>query len=188
MLRLLHPADVAWDLERAGTAEAKRDARWAFVGHKGPPRWRWHASDHHPGTVLASVCGRRTDAAFVRCKALLESCGLTRSDTDCWGASTRHLAPDEPCPGQRHTQTIKRTHRTVRPRMKRLAGKTIGFSQTTQMHDIVLGVLVNRDACGRAVSTGPSPLLHHDPRPEASMECAFSGSLPRCRMLCYACS
>src|SRR5262249_47333045 len=121
-------------------------------------------------------------------------CGLTRSATDDGGASTRHLAPDEPCPGQRHPQTIARTHRTVRTRMKRLARKTIGFSHTPQMYDIVLGVLVHRDACGRAVSRGLSPLVQHDslvqhdPRPEASMDCAFSGALPRCPMLGYACS
>jgi insertion element IS1 protein InsB len=35
--------------------------------------------------------------------------------------------------------------------MKRLVRKTICFSNTTQMHAIVLGLFVNRDAFGRAV-------------------------------------
>jgi insertion element IS1 protein InsB len=35
--------------------------------------------------------------------------------------------------------------------MKRLARKTICFSKTTQMHDLVLGLFVNRSAFGRAV-------------------------------------
>jgi insertion element IS1 protein InsB len=35
--------------------------------------------------------------------------------------------------------------------MKRLARKTICFSKTTQMHDIVLGLFGNRYAFGRAV-------------------------------------
>ena len=60
LLRTLHPAEVAWDLERAGEAEAEMDEMWSFVGHKGNPRWLWHAIDHHTGKVLAYVFGRRT--------------------------------------------------------------------------------------------------------------------------------
>jgi insertion element IS1 protein InsB len=40
---------------------------------------------------------------------------------------------------------------TLRTRIKRLARKTICFSKTIQMHDIVLGLFVNRYAFGRAV-------------------------------------
>ena len=151
VLRTLHPAEVAWDLERPGEAEAEMDEMWSFVGHKGNPRWLWQAIDHHTGKVLAYVCGRRTDEVFLRLKALLEPFGLTRYYTDSWGAYTRHLAPDEPCPGKRHTQQIERKHLTLRTRIKRLVRKTICFSKTTQMHDIVIGLFVNRYAFGRAV-------------------------------------
>ena len=41
LLRTLNPAEVAYDLERAGKAEM--DEMWSFVGHKGNPRWLWHA-------------------------------------------------------------------------------------------------------------------------------------------------
>ena len=71
--------------------------------------------------------------------------------THYWGAYTRHLDPDEHCPGKRNTQKIERKHLTLRTRIKRLARKTICFSKTTQMHDIVLGLFVNRYAFGRAV-------------------------------------
>jgi insertion element IS1 protein InsB len=100
---------------------------------------------------LASVFGRRKDEVFWRLKALLEPCGLTRYYTDSWGAYTHHLDPDEHCPGTRHTQKIERKHLTLRTRIKRLARKTICFSKTTQMHDVVLGLFVNRYAFGRAV-------------------------------------
>src|SRR5215471_17956483 len=56
---------------------------------------------------------------------------------------------------------IERKHLTLRTRIKRLARKTICFSKTTQMHDVVLGLFVNRYAFGRAVSTWSSPLLKH---------------------------
>ena len=151
LLRPLHPAEVAWDMERAGAAEAERDAMWSFVGNQGHPRWRWHAIDHHTGTVLAYVFGRRKDEVCVQLKARLEPCGLTRSSTDYGGAYPRHLDPDVPSPGTRNTQKSERKHLTLRTRMKRLVRTTICFSKTTPMHDIVIGWFVNRYACGRAV-------------------------------------
>ncbi len=78
LLRTLNPAEVAWGLERAGEAEAEMDERWSFVGHKGNPRWLWHAIDHSTGKVLASVFGRRKDEVFLRLKALMEIFELIR--------------------------------------------------------------------------------------------------------------
>jgi insertion element IS1 protein InsB len=151
LLRTLNPAEVAWNLERAGEAEAEMDEMWSFVGNKGNPRWLWHAIDHHTGKVLAYVFGRRKDEVFLQLKTLLEPFGLTRYYTDYWGAYTRHLDPDVHSPGKRNTQKIERKHLTLRTRIKRLVRKTICFSKTTQMHDIVLGLFVNRYAFGRAV-------------------------------------
>ena len=71
------------------------DEMWSFVGHKGNPRWLWHAIDHHTGKVLAYVFGRRKDEVFLQLKALLEPFGLTRYYTDYWG----------PCP---HMHEAKR--------------------------------------------------------------------------------
>src|SRR5467141_65638 len=106
---------------------------------------------HHTGVVLAYVFGRRKDAVFLQRKALLEPFGLTRFYTDHWGAYTRHLDAEVHSPGKRNTQKIERKHLTLRTRIKRLVRKTICFSKTTQMHDIVIGLFVNRYAFGRAV-------------------------------------
>jgi insertion element IS1 protein InsB len=149
LLRTLNPEKVAVDIEQAG--EAEMDEMWSFVGKKGNPRWLWHAIDHHTGAVLAYVFGRRKDEVFLQLKALLEPFGLTRYYTDHWGAYTRHLDPDVHSPGKRNTQKIERKHLTLRTRIKRLVRKTICFSKTTQMHDIVIGLFVNRYAFGRAV-------------------------------------
>ena len=127
------------------------DEMWSFVGNKGHPRWLWHAIDHHTGAVLAYVFGRRKDAVFLQLKALLEPFGLTRYFTDHWGAYTRHLDSDVHSPGKCNTQKIERTHLTLRTRIKRLVRKTICCSKTTQMHDLVIGLFVNRYAFGRAV-------------------------------------
>jgi insertion element IS1 protein InsB len=123
VLRMLNPAEVAWNIERAG--EAEMDKMWSLVGNKGNPRWLWHAIDHHTGKVLAYVFGRRKDEVLLQLKALLEPFGLTRYYTDYWGAYTRHLDPDVHSPGKRNTQQIERQHLTLRTCSKRLVRKTI---------------------------------------------------------------
>jgi IS1 family transposase len=148
-LRAHNPDDIAVAIERAG--EAEMDEMWSFVGNKRNPRWLWHAIDHHTGAVLAYVFGRRKDEVFLQLKALLEPFGLTRFYTDHWGAYTRHLDPKVHSPGKRNTQQIERKHLTLRTRIKRLVRKTICFSKSTQMHDIVIGLFVNRYAFGLLV-------------------------------------
>lgn len=124
--------------------EAEVDELWSFVKRKKEPRWLWHAIDHRSGKVLAYVFGRRKDEVLLKLKALLEPFGITRYDTDSWGASIRHLEAEEPQPGTPNTQQIERKHLTLRTRLKRLTRKTIGFSKSIQMHDIVIGLFVNR--------------------------------------------
>jgi insertion element IS1 protein InsB len=149
LLRTLKPDEMTVDIQRAG--ETEMDEMWSFVGKKSNQRWLWHAIDHHTGAVLAYVFGRRKDKVFLQLKALLEPFGFTRFYTDHWGAYSRHLDEDVHSPGKRNTQKIERTHLTLRTRIKRLVRKTICFSKTIQMHDIVLGLFVNRYAFGRAV-------------------------------------
>lgn len=120
------------------------DARWSDVGSKRKPRWLWHALDHGTGKVLASGCGRRQDEVFLQLKALLGPCGIHRFFTAHWGAYARHRAPDTHVPGKRHTQHMERKPLTVRTRIKRLARKTLCFSTSPELHDIVIGLFVNR--------------------------------------------
>ncbi len=77
-------------------------------------------------------------------KRLLEPFGITRFFTDDWGAYERHLDAENHVIGKRNTQRIERKHLTLRTRIKRLARKTICFSKSTRMHDIVVGLFVNR--------------------------------------------
>jgi insertion element IS1 protein InsB len=131
--------------------EAEVDEMWSFVQRKQEPRWLWHAIDHRRGKVLAEVFGCRQDEVFLQLKALLEPCGITQYYTDHWGAYTRHLDPDEHQPGKRNTQKIERKHLALRTRIKRLARKTICFSKSIQMHDLVIGLFVNRYEFGFAL-------------------------------------
>ncbi len=131
--------------------EAEVDEMWAYVGNKKEQRWLWHAIDHRTGTVLAYVFGRRKDKVFLKLKALLEPFGITRFYTDSLGTYQRHLDPEQHYPGKRNTQRIERKHLALRTRIKRLARKTICFSRSTQMHDIVIGLFINRYEFGNPV-------------------------------------
>jgi insertion element IS1 protein InsB len=139
---LLNPDEVEIIIRCAGEAEV--DEMWSFVQRKKAQWWLWHAIDHRSGQVLAYVFGRRKDEVFLKLKVLLEPFGITRYYTDSWGAYTRHLDVDAHQPGKRNTQKIERKHLTLRTRIKRLARKTICFSKSIQMHDIVIGLFVNR--------------------------------------------
>ena len=124
--------------------EAELDEMWSFVGNKKQPRWLWQALDHRPGHVLAYVFGRRKDEVFLELKALLEPFGIMRYFTDGWGAYQRHLNPDQHEVGKRHTQQLERKHLTLRTRLKRLVRKTLCFSKSIEMHDLVIGLFFNR--------------------------------------------
>ena len=149
LLNALHPDEVDVVIQRVEEAEV--DEMWSYVGKKREPRWLWHAIDHRSGQVLAYVFGRRKDEVFLKLKGLLEPFGITKYYTDSWGAYTRHLDADAHQPGKRNTQQIERKHLTLRTRIKRLVRKTICFSKSTQMHDIVIGLFVNRYEFGLLV-------------------------------------
>jgi insertion element IS1 protein InsB len=138
----LPPGNVAIPIDRIDEAEVEE--MWSFVKTKHEPRWLWPAIDHQTGKVLAYVFGRRKDEVVLQLKALLEPFGITRCFTEHWGAYARQLAPASHVPGKWNTQQIERKHLTVRTRIKRLVRKTICFSQSIELHDIVIGLFVNR--------------------------------------------
>jgi insertion element IS1 protein InsB len=131
--------------------EVELDEMWSFVGGKTQPRWLWAALDHSTGRILAYVFGRREDQAFLKLKALLEPFGIRRFYTDGWGAYQRHLGPHQHVVGKRRTQQLERRHLTLRTRIKRLARRTICFSKSVQMHELMIGLFINRFEFGLAV-------------------------------------
>jgi insertion element IS1 protein InsB len=80
----------------------------------------------------------------VKLKGLLEPFGITQFYTDDWRSYERHLNPAEHTVDKRNTQKIERKHLTFRTRIKRLARKTIWFSKTVVMHDVVIRLFINR--------------------------------------------
>ena len=122
---------------------AELDEMWSFVQNKGNQRWLWLAIDHNTHTILAYTFGQRKDRVFRELKSLLAPFGITTFYTDDWGSYERNLNPEQHSIGKRNTQVIERKSLTLRTRIKRLCRKTICFSKSVIMHDIVIGLVIN---------------------------------------------
>ena len=149
LLKSLDPVDVKVTIKKVDDAEL--DEMWSFVKEKDQQRWLWHAIDHRTSKVLAYVFGSRKDVVFLELQKLLAPFGINRFLSDDWGAYSRHIDPAQHIIGKRNTQKIERKHLTLRTRIKRLVRKTICFSKSIQMHDIVIGLFINRFEFGLAI-------------------------------------
>ncbi len=127
------------------------DEMWGFVGNKKQERWLWHAIDHQTCAVLAVVLSNHQDSAFLELKALLEPFGIMQFYTDGWGADERHLDPAFHTVGKANNQTLERKHLTLRTRIKCLARKRICFSKSEWLHDVVIGLFINRYEFGLVI-------------------------------------
>jgi len=124
--------------------EAEMDEQWSFVGNKSNQRWIWYAVEHSTNTILAYVFGRRKDSVFKELKTLLDPFGIKQYYTDDWGTYKRYLDSKEHEIGKANTQKIERKNLNLRTWIKRLTRKTICFSKCEKMHDIVIGLLINK--------------------------------------------
>jgi len=123
--------------------EAELDELWSFVGSKQNQRWLWVAIDHNTRVVLAFTFGKRKDVVFRKLKKLLEPFNITMFYTDDWGSYERNLNPENHTITKKNTQRIERKNLNFRTRIKRLARKTICYSRSVLMHDIVIGLVIN---------------------------------------------
>src|ERR671931_1707387 len=90
-------------------------------------RFFWHSK--HYWSPLAS-------------RAILPTAGVPTSG---------HVGAEQHTVGKAHTQKIESKHINLRTRIKRLVRRTICFSKTTTMHDLVLGLFINRYEFGVAI-------------------------------------
>lgn len=130
--------------QAVGIQESSLDEMWSFVGSKKNQIWLWHAIEQISGKVLAFVFGRRKDEVFLKLKELLKPFSIKKYCTDGWGAYERHLPAEQHEIGKKKTQRIEEKHLRLRTRIKKLARKTICFSRSQEMHDLVIGLFINR--------------------------------------------
>jgi insertion element IS1 protein InsB len=100
---------------------------------------------------LAYVFGWRQDQVFLKLKALLEPFGMTWYYTDGWGPYEWHGDAEQHPIGKEHMQRIESKHINLRMRIKRWVRRTICVSQAERMHELVIGLFVNRYEFGRVI-------------------------------------
>ena len=127
------------------------DEQWSFVEKKSNQRWIWYAVDHATNTILAYVFGKRKDNAFKSLQVLLKPLKIMRFYTDDWGAYKRHIPSEKHERGKQNTQKIERKNLNLRTWIKHLNQRTICFSKCKKMHDIVIGLLINKVEFGRGI-------------------------------------
>jgi insertion element IS1 protein InsB len=128
------------------------DYMWSFVESKKQERWLWHAIDHQTGQLLAYVLAPHHDAAFKQLQSLRSLRLAFNISIPTVGARMSVISTHNNIPlGIANTQTIERKHLTMRTRIKRLTRKTICFSKSIDLHDIVIGLFINRHEFGRAI-------------------------------------
>ena len=81
---------------------------------------------------------------LLQLKKSLELFGITKFYTDELKTYERHIPPEKRQVSKLNMQTIERKHLTLRTRIKRLPRKSICFSKSVQMHDLVIGLFINR--------------------------------------------
>jgi insertion element IS1 protein InsB len=155
VLHAVNPLVAPPPCSRAARVSAGRtaelDEMGSFVGATATARWLGHALDPHSGRVLADVVGPRKEALFRKLNSLLAPFGITRYYTDKAGVYRGHLPPAQHPVGKLTMQKIERKPLTLRTRLKRLACQTLGFSRSWVMHDLIMGVYMNRVEFGCAV-------------------------------------
>lgn len=131
------------EVEIVKVDEAEIDEMWSFVGSKENQRWLWWAIDHNTGDVLAFTFGDRKDKVFKELQELLKPFGIGHFYTDEWGAYSRNIPSPMHTASKRMTWKIERKHLNLRTRIKRLTRKTICFSKSRVMHDLIIGLFIN---------------------------------------------
>jgi insertion element IS1 protein InsB len=145
------------------------DEMWGRVCSKKTPYWLWHAINHENGDVVAFALGvrksdmlhdllRRLETANIKIAAVFADDNFAYRDI---------IAPDNLLTGKRNTQKIERKHLTFKTRLKRLARKTICYSDfgNAQNH----GELVDKSSRIRV-----STILMHNRKSRQFYRAAFN--------------
>ncbi len=110
---------------------------------KSNQRWLWYAIEHKIGEILAYTFGKRKNKVFIELRKLLKPFKIEMNYSDDWISYKKYIDKRKHTIGKKNTQKIERKNLNFRTRIKRLARKTICYSKTEQMHDIIIGLYIN---------------------------------------------
>ena len=121
---------------------------WSFVGQKANQRWLWTVMCRRTRQIVAYVIGDRSAAT---CRQLWEQIPASYRDcqsfSDFWKAYQK-VFPEatHECVGKESGQTshMERWYNTLRQFNARFVRKTLSFSKSDLMHEIVTRVFIVR--------------------------------------------
>lgn len=118
------------------------DELWSYVFKKTNKQWVWLALCRRTWQIVAYVIGDRSEQS---CRQLWQripdSYKLCRSSSDFWDAYQKVFsAQTHQSVGKESGQTnhIERWNNTLRQRLARFVRKTLSFSKSESVHDLVL--------------------------------------------------
>ena len=129
------------------------DEQWSFVGSKKNPHCIFYTIDYTKNIILAYAFGRRQDSVFKVLKKYLAPSPITHFYTNDWATYERYQKAEKHRVGKADIQEIKSKNLNLRTWIKRLARKTIYFSKSEVLHDIMIGLLINHKKFGRDIYT-----------------------------------
>ena len=129
--------------------EVEMDEMWSFYHDKKHQIWLWWAVEHKTNTPLAYTLGTRKHKYLDELLELLKPFSIVKVYADANYAYQSHFSSEHLVTGKKNTQKIERNHLTLRTRIKRLARKTICFSKSKKIHEIVIGIFINVFFFGR---------------------------------------
>ncbi|MEE5994336.1 MAG: IS1 family transposase [Oscillospiraceae bacterium] len=123
--------------------ETEIDEMWSFYHDKKHQIWLWWAVEHKTNPPLAYTLGTREHKCLDELLKLLEPFHIVKVYADANYAYESRIHSAVVVTDKKNTQKIERNHLTLRTRMKRLARKTICFSKSKEIHEIVIGIFIN---------------------------------------------
>jgi IS1 family transposase len=124
------------------------DEMWSFVQEKWNKRWLWTVMCRRTRQIVAFVIGDRSE---VTCRKLWEQIPPAyqgcQSYSDFWEAYQLVFPPEtHECVGKgsRQTNHMERWYCTLRQSCARFVRKTLSFSKSDAMHEIVTRLFIIR--------------------------------------------
>ncbi len=114
------------------------DEMWSFVGNKKQQRWLWYAWE--PRFKRIAGPGKR----FAELLKLVSGFNVTFLCTNNFSVYDV-LTNENLITGKLYTQRIERENLNLCNRLKQLSRKTLRYSKSAEMHDKIIGILIERE-------------------------------------------
>jgi insertion element IS1 protein InsB len=131
------------------TIRAEMDEMWSFYHDKAHQIWLWWAIDHESGEVTAFWFGTREHKNLDKLMEMREPLKIGKVHTDGNHAYYERFSSEVLRVTKKHRQKPERKHLSLRTWCARLVRKGIRFSKKEQMHQIVVGLIINVWFLGR---------------------------------------